>query len=78
MSHVRRPASTRPDSPRLPNGRLSLDVVLPLLQEDGLIEAKEALRARGAAKSGKPQIEVHPLVLLSNLKLASHEKPAPS
>ena len=74
MSHVRRPASTRPEGPRLPVGRLSLDVVLPLLQEDGLIEAKEALRARGAAKSGKPQIEVHPLVLLSNLKLASHEK----
>jgi general secretion pathway protein E len=75
MSHVRRPAPARSDpSSRLPAGRLALDSVLALLQEDGLVDAKEALRARGAAKSGKPQIEVHPLVLLANLKLASHEK----
>jgi general secretion pathway protein E len=74
MSHVRRPAHPRPEAPRLPLGRLGLDSVLALLQEDGVIDAKEALRARGAAKSGKSLIEVHPLVLLANLKLASHDK----
>ncbi len=77
MSHVRRPAPSPTASgqaSRLPAGRLALDDVLALLQQDGLVEAKEALRARSAAKSGKSLIEVHPLVLLANLKMASHEK----
>jgi general secretion pathway protein E len=58
----------RPPRPRLPAGRLSLDRLLPLLVEDRLLTPAAAARARAAAHD-KAGADLHPLVLLSSLKL---------
>ena len=77
MTQARRPSAHKPTlaAARLPlNQKLELATVLRCLQEDGLISASEAMRARHAHSSNRPQFEVHPLVLLANQKLASAEK----
>ncbi len=77
MTQARRPSAHKPaiQTVRLPlNQKLELSAVLRCLQEDGLVSASEAMRARHAHSSNRPQFEVHPLVLLANQKLASAEK----
>jgi general secretion pathway protein E len=70
--------NTRPADPllhlvprvrRLPTGRLSLDRVLLALVEDGLVTAADAARAGAAARESRHTVDVHPLVLLANLKV---------
>jgi general secretion pathway protein E len=60
--------------PRLPSGRLALERLLPLLIKDGLLSAIDAARAAAAARD-KTRAELHPLVLLSSLKLAHASQP---
>ncbi len=53
---------------RLPPGRLTLERILNLLVEDGIVGATEAARAAASARENKI-VDVHPLVLLANLKV---------
>jgi len=61
---------------RLPIGRrLELDrVVLPLI-EDGLMLAADAARAKAAMRDARTATDVHPLVLIANLKLPNPQRP---
>ena len=69
------PGETAPPVPtRLPPGRLSLARVATVLAEDGLIAAGDAERVHGTAAARHPG-DVHPLVLLANLKLDSRRHP---
>ncbi|MBS0194088.1 MAG: Flp pilus assembly complex ATPase component TadA [Proteobacteria bacterium] len=76
---MERTASAHPPSvpkrhkTRLPHGRLSVERVLDLLIADGLLAADEATRARATARETK--VDVHPLVLLANLKLPGLKPP---
>jgi general secretion pathway protein E len=54
---------------RLPPGRLTLDRVLNLLVEDGIVAAIDAARAAASARETKNVADIHPLVLLANLKV---------
>ena len=66
----------QPPRERLPAGRrLELDRVLVALAEDGLITPTDAARARVAARDMRGSIEIHPLVLLANLKLSNLKVP---
>src|SRR5688500_11166609 len=56
---------------RLPPGKLTLDPILAALVDDGLLAAADAERALVAAKQLRALDNVHPLVLLANLKLPS-------
>jgi general secretion pathway protein E len=56
---------------RLPSGKLALEPILAALVDDGLLAAADAERARVAAKQLRALDNVHPLVLLANLKLPS-------
>jgi len=55
----------------LPPGRLSFDQVAAALVADGLVAPQEQERIRFSAHGARNASEVHPLVLLANLKLAS-------
>ncbi|MBS0455895.1 MAG: type II/IV secretion system protein [Proteobacteria bacterium] len=57
----------------MPQGRLGIDPVLAALVADGVLASAEATRAAAAARETK--IEVHPLVLLANLKLPGLQPP---
>ncbi len=59
----------RAHRPRLPVGRLSVDLLISLLVEDGWLEAGVAARARSAARENAADREVHPLVVIGALKL---------
>ncbi len=61
------PAVPRPR--RLPAGRLTLERILHLLVEDGLVAATDAARAAATAHGARNIVDVHPLVLLANLKV---------
>ena len=64
------PVATPRRSSRLPTGRrLELDKVLLPLIEDGLIVVADAARAKAAQREARSAAEVHPLVLMANLKL---------
>jgi general secretion pathway protein E len=70
------PVATPKRSSRLPLGRrLELDKVLLPLIEDGLIAVADATRARAAQRDARTATDVHPLVLLANLKLANPQRP---
>jgi len=59
-----------PTARRLPTGRLKLDRVLNLLVEDGIVGATEAARAAASVRENRNSVvDVHPLVLLANLKI---------
>ena len=64
-----------PRAQRLPPGRLSVDRILLALVEDGLVTATDAARAGVAARDSKHIVDVHPLVLLANLKLPGLRPP---
>jgi len=68
-SHAPPPPSHRPPRLRLTPGRLSVDRLLPLLVEDGLLKTADAARARLAAREHSAGGDMHPLVVLAALKL---------
>ena len=59
---------------RLPPGRLTLDLVAAALAEDGLIGAEDVKRVQLPA-GARHSSDVHPLVLIANLKFASGQTP---
>jgi len=63
------PSPGAPRAWRLPAGRLTLDRILLALVEDGIIAPASAARAGVAARDTKHIVDVHPLVLLANLKV---------
>jgi general secretion pathway protein E len=80
VDHPRRPTlssvTAARRSPRLPTGRrLELDALLLPLIEDGLVLAADATRIKLAQRETRQAAEVHPLVLLANLKLANPQRP---
>jgi general secretion pathway protein E len=56
-------------------GRLELDEVLASLMVDGYITADDAKRVRAGSRSGKTAIELHPLVVIANVKLENQRDP---
>lgn len=71
------PQRTFPSSPGsdasipLPPGRLMFEQVAAALLADGLVAPQDLERVRFSAHGARNASEVHPLVLLANLKLAS-------
>ncbi|HST45870.1 MAG TPA: GspE/PulE family protein [Luteimonas sp.] len=59
------------ERPVLPHGKLGIEPVLAALVDDGMVGAADAERARAGARQMRALDSVHPLVLLSNLKLPS-------
>ena len=55
----------------LPHGRLDFDQVAAALVADGLVAAADLERIRFSAQGARNASEVHPLVLLANLKLGA-------
>ena len=64
-----------PHARRLPPGRLTVDRILLALVEDGLVTAADAARAGAASRETRNIVDVHPLVLLANLKLPGVRTP---
>jgi len=59
-------------------GRLELDEVLATLVVDGYLLADDAKQVRMGVRAGRSTVELHPLVLIANAKLANqHEKGRP-
>jgi general secretion pathway protein E len=52
-------------------GRLELDDVLAALVVDGYLLAEDARLVRMGARAGRSMVELHPLVLIANAKLAN-------
>ncbi|MDQ6647932.1 MAG: GspE/PulE family protein [Pseudomonadota bacterium] len=52
-------------------GRLELDDVLAALVVDGYLLADDAKQVRMGARAGRSTVELHPLVLIANAKLAN-------
>ena len=65
----RTPANDPAPVSRLPQGRLTLGPLIALLVEDGLLAPQVAERAKESLKHSLGLDAIHPLVLLSNLKL---------
>lgn len=55
----------------LPPGRLDFDQVTAAMVADGLVAASDVERIRFSGQGARTASEVHPLVLLANLKLAA-------
>jgi len=55
--------------------RLELEPVLAALIVDGLIVAEDAKRVRADVRTQRGRLELHPLVLIANLKLANARQP---
>lgn len=59
-------------------GRLELDELLAALVVDGYLLADDAKQVRMGVRAGRSTVELHPLVLIANAKLANqHEKGRP-
>src|ERR1700729_3722 len=56
-------------------GRLELDDLLAALVVDGYLLADDAKQVRMGARSGRSTVELHPLVLIANAKLANQREP---
>ncbi|MBS0213762.1 MAG: Flp pilus assembly complex ATPase component TadA [Proteobacteria bacterium] len=67
------PSTRSPARKRLPPGKLTLERVLGLLVADGIVAPGDAARASATAR--ETRTEVHPLILLANLKLPSQQTP---
>ncbi|HEY2344881.1 MAG TPA: GspE/PulE family protein [Xanthomonadaceae bacterium] len=59
----------------MPPGRLALEHILKLLVEDGIVLPADAARAAAAARETRNVVDVHPLILLSNLKVPGTRPP---
>lgn len=63
-------------APRWPIGkRLELQAVLTALREDGYITEADVSRAQQAVREQRAGVEVHPLILVANLKFRNHKRP---
>ena len=62
-----------PPGPPLPPGRLDFEQVAAALVGDGRVAPQDLDRVRFSAAGAKNASEVHPLVLLANLKLAASD-----
>jgi general secretion pathway protein E len=60
----------------LPPGRLNYAAVAAALLADGEVAASERGRLQFSSSGTRPSSEIHPLVLLANLKLAAAKPPA--
>ncbi len=58
-----------------PFGRLDLDATLEALTSDGLIGKQDLERIRNDARNPRGRLELHPLVLIANLKIADQRMP---
>ena len=56
-------------------GRLGLDELLATLVVDGYLLADDAKQVRMGARAGRSMIELHPLVLIANARLANQHDP---
>lgn len=56
-------------------GRLTLEDVLAALVVDGFVLADDAKQVRMGSRSGRSTVELHPLVLIANAKLANQREP---
>ncbi len=52
-------------------GRLQLDELLAALVVDGLVAAEDAKQVRLGSRAGRTTVELHPLVIIANARLAS-------
>src|SRR5690606_19306052 len=72
--------SSPPPRPAVPgrfpdNTRLSLERVLAALAEDGYISHEDTGRARQAVREQRTGVDIHPLVLIANLKFRNRRRP---
>ena len=56
-------------------GRLELEEVLATLLLDGLLGVEDARRVRTSSRAGKKALELHPLVLIANARVADQRTP---
>jgi len=56
-------------------GRLELDELLAALVVDGYLLADDAKQVRMGIRAGRSAVELHPLVLIANAKLANQREP---
>jgi len=68
-------AEDKPVSSLSLHNRLDLDEVLLALHHDRLITPEDAKRVRASARHIHGKTELHPLVIISNLKLANAQRP---
>ena len=61
----------KPDPELSLHRKLDLETVLGALKRDGILGEEEILKVRADARSARNQIELHPLVLIANLKLVN-------
>jgi len=61
----------KPDPELSLHRKLDLETVLGALKRDGILGDEEILKVRADARSARNQIELHPLVLIANLKLVN-------
>ncbi len=67
---------TQAATPRWPTGkRLEIQPVLLALQEDGYIADEDIARAQVAAREQRTGVDIHPLILIANLKLRNRKRP---
>ena len=71
------PAATRKDTPAELglHRRLDLDETLAVLVADGLITEEDVKHVRADVRTARGRTELHPLVLVANLKLADARQP---
>ena len=60
----------------LPSGRLAFEPLAAALLADGMVEAGDVERLRFAAETTRHNTDIHPLILLANLKLKAAHPPA--
>ena len=58
-----------------PFRRLDLDATLDALASDGLVGEEDIVKIRNDARSSRGRMELHPLVLIANLKIVDHRMP---
>ena len=75
--------SSAPKLPRLSDRnrfpvatRLGFDQVIAALAEDGLVSDDDVKRARQAVREQRAGVDIHPLVLVANLKFRNRKHPA--
>ena len=75
--------SSAPKLPRLSDRnrfpvatRLGFDQVIAALAEDGLVSDDDVKRARQAVREQRASVDIHPLVLVANLKFRNRKHPA--
>jgi len=70
------PTMAPPGAAVLPRGRLAFERVAAALLADGMVAPGDAERIQFSAHGARSASEVHPLVLLANLKLRAGQAPA--